>query len=80
MSEIGWGNCLFHGLRRWKQRRFRGALVITKSPNCGFRVHTSDKIPADLESFVPLHPREGWKAWLHKIWFKGRIERRTGEQ
>lgn len=54
--------------------------MITKSPNCGFRVHTSDKIPADLESFVPLHPREGWKAWLHKIWFKGRIERRTGEQ
>jgi hypothetical protein len=76
VGEIGWGNCLVHGLRRWRAQGYRGALVITRSPNFGLRVHTSERIPAGLVSFVPLRPRTGWRAWFHKIWFKGQVVKR----
>ena len=76
MSDVRWSNCLWHAFLRWKQNRFRGALVVTKSPFFGIRSHFSKHLPNELESFVPLEPRDGCPACVHKFWFRGEVKTR----
>lgn len=76
------GNCWLYALPRWLKNPSGSYLVVRKSRHSFWpHVMLAQSIEdLEVEEFVPVKPKSGWRATFHALIYEGKVRRGKGEK
>lgn len=79
-----WGNCWTYAIKRWIEEGPASSYIIMRfskrAPHVLHAFFTKSIENTEVEEYYAKEPKQGWRAWLHAPWFKGKIRKGIGEE